>query len=118
LLGVDQNSATPTENSYYFDFTDDTGNYIALNGIATTGTHYSTAYISSGGWDSNLGSTYYNGTYGTTLAATGPSYAGDWSNPITSAQYYDSSYNVLYRYVYLDGSGGFYTADNSNNPPS
>jgi hypothetical protein len=73
-----------------------------------------TYYYSAGDYNGNIQS----GTTSTNYPATGPNYtSGDWSSPENYASYYDGSYNTMYRYVYRDGSGGFYTADNPYNPP-
>lgn len=114
VVGEDTGAAYPRSASYNFDFTDDTGNYVSLNGSADVGLDNVTSYYSAGDYNGDIQSASASTNY----AGTGPNYASNWDNSINYAQYYDSSWNVWYRYVYLDGSGGFYTADNQNNPPS
>ncbi len=112
-VGEDAGSAYNRDSSYYFDFTDDTGNYISLNGTAAVGLDNVTVYYSNGNYDGDI----LSNTTSTNFSGTGPFYAGNWDNPVNSASFLDSSFNTWYRYVYLDGNGGFYTADNQNNPP-
>lgn len=113
VFGYDYGASYGRSNSYYFDFTDNAGNYITLNGSANVGLDNVTYYYASGNYDGVVS----DGITSTTYSGTGPSYAGNWDNPINYGYFFDGS-NYLFRYVYLDGSGGFYTADNANNPPS
>lgn len=118
--GAGQLLATVTGNSeqssYNFDFMDASMQTISLNGTADVGLN-ATNYNALGYWDSISQSTYSSNVGISYFPATGPTYAGNWDNPIASAYFYDGmSYN--YRYVYLAGGGGFYTADHANNPPS
>jgi hypothetical protein len=115
LLGSVYNG--PYDNSYDFSFYDDNSNYISLSGTATVGDS-NTNYTALGYWDANTQSTYTSSSGNSYFGATGPTYAGNWDNPIASASFYSmNNGGWMYRYVYLDGSGGFYTADNMNNPP-
>lgn len=113
VLGYDYGASSPLDNSYNFDFTDDLGNYISLNGTGSVGNDNVTYYYATGNFDGGIS----DSTTTVYFQGTGPNYASNWDSPINYAQYYDFNSNVMYRYVYLDGSGGFYTADNQYNPP-
>jgi hypothetical protein len=105
------------EASYNFDFYDGNMNFVNLNGTANVGLQ-TINYYTLGYWDSVNNTTYYTSPSNNPFAGTGPNYAGNWDSPIANAYFYDSNtLNWMYRYVYLNGSGGFYTADNGNNPP-
>jgi hypothetical protein len=102
--------------SYNFDFTDNNGSQIYLNGNPDVGTS-NTVYTTLGQWDSVNQTTYSTTTSNSYYPANGPSNGGDWSGYVgNSGQFWDGSY-YQYRYAYHNGSGGFYTADNMNNPP-
>ncbi len=110
-------SGGPFSNSYNFDFYDGNGNFVYLNGSADVGTT-ATNYYTLGYWDNVNLTTYSSSSGNTYYSGTGPNYAGNWDNPISNAYFYDSNdMTWKYRYVYLDGSGNFYTADNQFNPP-
>jgi hypothetical protein len=120
LLAFDYSSGTDVWGTYNFDFTDGIGNWISLSGSAVTGTNYSTVYFAKGYFDVSNSDSWVVGTGGIHTAAGGPN-SGSFSNSIvaTSSQFYDSNSGLyMYRYVYHDGSGGFYTADNYSNPPN
>jgi hypothetical protein len=104
------------QNSYNFDFHDWNGSFFSLSGNPDVGASY-TNYNALGYWDNVNGTTFSISTGTSYYSASGPSYAGNWDNPVgASSQFYDGM-SWYYRYVYLDGNGGFYTADNMNNPP-
>lgn len=112
---IHQQSQGTFQNSFNFDFNDWYGMPYSLNSMGTdVGTNnlvYTTLgqWINGTSWQSYTNSTYY--------PANGPTYAGNWDNPVSvSSMFYDGS-NWMYRYVYLAGNGQFYTADNQNNPP-
>lgn len=110
-------SGGPVSNSYNFDFTDGNGNFVFLNGSADVGV-LATNYYTLGYWDNTNLTTYTTSSGTNYYSGTGPNYASNWDNPIANAYFYDSNdMNWKYRYVYLDGSGNFYTADNQFNPP-
>lgn len=110
-----QNGGT-FQASYNFDFNDWYGNTVYLNGNPDIGTNV-TNYTALGNWDANTQSTYSTSSGQTYYPANGPSNGQGWGGYVGSSQsFYDGS-NYVYRYVYLDGTGGFYTADNQNNPP-
>jgi len=105
-----------TSASYDFSFTDWNGGTISLSGTANVGFEH-IDYTTLGYWDNVNVTTYSTSTNSTYYSANGPTYTGNWDNPVgVSSQFYDGS-QWLYRYVYLAGSGQFYTADNQNNPP-
>jgi len=112
-VGEDFGASTTRFNSYNFDFTDGSGNYVPLSGSSAVGLDNVTYYYANGNYDGNIQS----GTTSTNYPATGPNYTSDWSGPENSVGFYDNSYNYVWKYVYRDGSGGFYTADNPYNPP-
>jgi len=108
-------SGNTFQASFNYDFTDWNGNSVYLSGNAYVGTS-NTVYLTLGQWESVNQTTYTTSSSNSYYPATGPSYAGNWYDPIASASFYDGT-SWQYRYVFLDGSGGFYTADNPNNPP-
>lgn len=112
-LGYDYGASSSLDASYDFSFYDDQSNWISLQGLASVGTQNVTVYVAAGNYDG----TVTDSVTSVYAQSTGPNYAGNWDNPVTYAGFQDSSGNPMYRYVYLDGSGSFYTADNSNNPP-
>jgi hypothetical protein len=102
-------------NSYNFDFNDYYGMPYSLNSSDAVVGSSTLVYTTLGQWLN--GTTWQSNTTTTGLPASGPTYASNWDNPVSvSNQFYDGS-NYVYRYVYLNGNGGFYTADNQNNPP-
>lgn len=113
-LGYDTGASVPITANFDFSFTDDQSNYISLYGSSQVGNDNVTVYTASGNYDGSV----TDSTTTVYFEPTGPSYAGNWDSYENYASYTDSSYNTMYRYVYRDESGGFYTADNSSNPPS
>jgi hypothetical protein len=104
------------QNSYNYDFYDSMGNWITLSGNPDVGSSV-TNYTTLGYWDDVNGTTFTSSSSTSYYSANGPNYVGNWDNPVgASNQFYDGM-SWYYRYVYLDGNGGFYTADNMNNPP-
>lgn len=118
VLYEDTSNAYAINGTYSFDGYDSSGNYYSpyQTSEVPVGNDNVVIYRAdgdfTGNWDSSTGIGYY--------AATGPSYASSWDNYIASWEEYDSTgfFTGNYVYVYLDGSGGFYTATNTNNPPS
>lgn len=120
VLGSAGNN-TDIYQSYDFSFYDSNSNYIQLNysnGSVYVGQN-GDYYIASG----NFNGQYSVGQSAVYVQANGPSYvSNDWNGSIESNSFYDNNANggmggTMYRYVYHNGIGGFYTADNPNNPP-
>jgi hypothetical protein len=120
ILGSAGNDS-PIYQSYDFSFYDSNNNWIPLNN------NNGSVYVGSNG-DYYIASGNFNGQYSVGQAtqyvsANGPNYiSNDWNGYIESNSFYDFNANggmggTMYRYVYHNGSGGFYTADNQNNPP-
>ena len=104
------------QNTFDFSFYDWNNTYYTLTGNPNVG-YDVTNYATLGYWDPTNVTTYSSSTSPNYFAANGPSHVGNWDNPVGySSQFYDGM-QWLYRYVYLNGSGGFYTADNQYNPP-
>lgn len=118
VLYEDTSNAYAINGTYSFDGYDSSGNYYSpyQTSEVPVGNDNVVIYRAdgdfTGNWDSDTGIAYY--------AGTGPSYASSWGNYIASWEEYDSTgfFTGNYVYVYLDGGGGFYTATNTNNPPS
>jgi hypothetical protein len=118
LLYSDTSGASAINGTYSFEGYDSSGQYYSpyQTGEVTVGNDNVVIYRAdgdfTGNWDSSTEIEYY--------PATGPSgLNGDWENAVASWEEYDSSgyFTGNYIYVYLDGSGGFYSATNPNNPP-
>lgn len=118
ILYTDTSGAYAINGTYSFEGYDSSGYYNSPHqtGEVTVGNDNVVIYRAdgdfTGNWDSDTGIAYY--------PMTGPnSPSGSWDNAIASWEEYDSSgyWSGNYVYVYLDGSGGFYSATNSNNPP-